>query len=251
MVTARTPRKVQADATRRRIFAAAAELFAVRGYHDVTVAEIARRAHVAKGTFFVHFATKDAIVTELVRIQTRAARRARGRVLEGGGTPAEALRATALMLGEQAGSSIELSRAVLAATLENAAVGGASATLFDEVFAEMCADSTAAFGDDRAARALMTSYLGAALHCCTSPRAAPIPAGPDPAGRHPPRRLRPEDGDTPCTSPPVVGSSPQACSPSPPRPPPARAPPPAPRPTPMIRARVRPTPAPPTPRPRR
>jgi AcrR family transcriptional regulator len=174
MVAARTPRKLQADATRRRIFAAAAELFAARGYHDVTVAEIARRAHVAKGTFFVHFATKDAIVTELVRIQTRAARRARARVLDGGGTPAEALRATALMLGEQAGSSIELSRAVLAATLENAAVGGASATLFDEVFAEMCADSTAAFGDDRAARALMTSYLGAALHCCTSPRATPI-----------------------------------------------------------------------------
>jgi AcrR family transcriptional regulator len=174
MAAERTLRELKADDTRRRVFAAAAELFAVRGYHDVTVAEIARRARVAKGTFFVHFATKDAVVTELVRIQTRAAKKARARVLERGGTPVEALRATALMLGEQAGSSRELSRAVLTATLENADVGGASSALFDEVFAEMCADSKAAFGDDRAARALMASYLGAALHFCSSPRAGPM-----------------------------------------------------------------------------
>jgi len=174
MAAERTLREIKADDTRRRVFAAAAELFAVRGYHDVTVAEIARRAGVAKGTFFVHFATKDAVVTELVRIQVRAARRARARVLERGGTAVEALRATTLMLGEQAGTSRELSRAVLAATLENSDVGTATTALFDEVFVEMVADSKTAFGDDRAARALMASYLGAALHCCSSPAAAPM-----------------------------------------------------------------------------
>jgi AcrR family transcriptional regulator len=174
MAAERTARELKADDTRKRVFAAAAELFATRGYHDVTVAEIARRARVAKGTFFVHFATKDAVVTELVRIQTRAARKARARVLESGGTAVEALRATTLMLGEQAGASRELSRAVLTATLENAEVGGASRELFDEVFAEMCVDSKAAFGDDSAARALMASYLGAAYYFSSTPVAGPM-----------------------------------------------------------------------------
>lgn len=174
MIEPLTARARKADDTRRRIFTAAAMLIGTRGYHAVTVAEIARRAKVAKGTFFVHFATKDAIVTELVRLQTRAARRARADVLAAGGGAIDALRATTLTLGEQAGASIPLSRAVLAATLESAAVGGATSVLFDEVYAEMRADSVAAFGDDRAARALMASYLGAALHVCSSPTAAPM-----------------------------------------------------------------------------
>jgi AcrR family transcriptional regulator len=174
MEAAPSARARKADDTRRRIFTAAATLIAERGYHAVTVAEIARRAKVAKGTFFVHFATKDAIVTELVRIQTKAARRARADVLAGGGTPIDALRATTLALGEQAGASLELSRAVLAAALESAAVGGATSALFDEVFAEMQTDSIEVFGDDRAARALMACYLGAALHVCSSPSARPM-----------------------------------------------------------------------------
>lgn len=174
MAAERTTREIKADDTRRRIFAAAAELFAVRGYHDVTVAEIAKRAQVAKGTFFVHFATKDTVVTELVRTQVRMAKKARAKVLERGGTPVEALRSTTLMLGEQAGASRELSRAVLAATLESGDVGGATSALFDEVFAEMIADSKAAFGDDRPARALMASYLGAVFHFCSSPAAGPM-----------------------------------------------------------------------------
>ena len=39
--------------------------------------EIVREAGVAKGTFSVHFATKDAVITDLVRNQVRIARRAR------------------------------------------------------------------------------------------------------------------------------------------------------------------------------
>jgi len=174
MVAARTPRALKADDTRRRIFAAASELFAKRGYHDVTVAEIARRARVAKGTFFVHFATKDAVVTALVRAQTRVAQRARAAVLDGGGTPIEALRATTLSLGEQAAASRGLSRAVLAAIVESSSIGGVTTALFEEVFAAMCADAIAAFGDDRAATVLMTSYLGAMWHFCSSPHAGPL-----------------------------------------------------------------------------
>src|SRR5688500_12458989 len=174
MMAARTPRELKADDTRRRIFAAATELFAKRGYHDVTVAEIAARARVAKGTFFVHFATKDAVVAELVGVQTRAAKKARAAALAGGGSRVDALRATTLTLGAQAAASRGLSRAVLAATVESDSVGGETSALFEDVLAEMCADATAAFGDDRAARALLTAYLGAAWHFCASPRAEPL-----------------------------------------------------------------------------
>jgi len=170
----RTARELKADDTRRRIFAAAKELFAKRGYHDVTVAEIAARAQVAKGTFFVHFATKDAVVTELVGIQTRAAKKARAALLATGGTRLEALRTTTMTLGAQAAASRGVSRAVLAAIVENDSVGGDTSALFEDVFAEMCADAIAAFGDDRAARALLAAYLGSTWQFCASPHAGPL-----------------------------------------------------------------------------
>lgn len=174
MVAEKTPRQLRADGTRVRLFAAASELFATRGYHATTVDAIARRAGVAKGTFFVHFATKDAVITELVRIQTRMAKKARAAALPEG--PLAALRATVLMLGEQAGFSRELSRAVLAATLDNSAVAGDADALFGEVFDEMIADARAAIGKkgDLLARALMASYLGAALHFTSSRKAGAL-----------------------------------------------------------------------------
>ena len=164
MAAVRTARQLRADDTRARLFAAASELFATRGYHATAVDAIAKRAGVAKGTFFVHFATKDAVITDLVRVQTRQARRARAAALPDG--PLAALRATVLTLGEQAGFSRELSRAVLSAGLENAHVAGDTDALFFEVFNDMIADGRAAIGKngELLARALMASYLGAALH---------------------------------------------------------------------------------------
>jgi AcrR family transcriptional regulator len=175
MAAERTARQLRADDTRARLFAAASELFATRGYHATTVDAIARRAGVAKGTFFVHFATKDAVITDLVRIQTRQAKKARAAALPRG--PLAALRATVLMLGEQAGFSRELSRAVLSATLENALVAGDADALFGEVFDTMIGDAKAAVGakdGELVARALMASYLGAALHFTSSRKSGPL-----------------------------------------------------------------------------
>ena len=174
MVAQKTPRQLRADDTRARLFAAASELFAARGYHGTTVDAIAKRAGVAKGTFFVHFATKDAVITELVRIQTRMAKKARAAALPQG--PIAALRATVLMLGEQAGFSREVSRAVLSATLDNTVVAGDADALFGEVFDGMIADARAAVGKDGEllARALMASYLGAALHFTSSRKSGPL-----------------------------------------------------------------------------
>ncbi|MBC2722856.1 TetR/AcrR family transcriptional regulator [Desulfosporosinus sp.] len=53
--------------TRGLIFEAAMELFLKQGYDDTTVEQIVAKADVAKGTFFNHFPTKDAILSELGR----------------------------------------------------------------------------------------------------------------------------------------------------------------------------------------
>lgn len=177
MAAQRTARQIRADDTRARLFAAAAELFATRGYHATTVEAIVKRAGVAKGTFFLHFATKDAVVVELVRRQTRAAKKARQAALPRG--PLAALRAAVMALGEQAALSREISRAVLSATLENSDVAGDTDALFTEVFEEMVTDARAAVAagelhrgrdGELLARALMASYLGAALHFTSSRR---------------------------------------------------------------------------------
>jgi AcrR family transcriptional regulator len=58
---------LRADAARNRdlLLAAAADEFAERGL-DASVADIARRAGVGKGTVFRHFATKDDLIAAIV-----------------------------------------------------------------------------------------------------------------------------------------------------------------------------------------
>ncbi|MEV4532195.1 helix-turn-helix domain-containing protein [Asanoa sp. NPDC049518] len=62
-----TPRPLRADAVRNRraLLAAAADEFAERGL-DASIADIARRAGVGKGTVFRHFATKDDLIAAIV-----------------------------------------------------------------------------------------------------------------------------------------------------------------------------------------
>ena len=52
------------DRTRAEIFRAAMELFAVRGFEAVTVEQVCAAADVAKGTFFLHFSSKAALLVE-------------------------------------------------------------------------------------------------------------------------------------------------------------------------------------------
>ena len=51
--------------TRRRLVEAGTVLFAESGLHGVTSAQIARRAGVATGTFYLHFADKEALFREI------------------------------------------------------------------------------------------------------------------------------------------------------------------------------------------
>jgi AcrR family transcriptional regulator len=56
--------------TRRNIYDAATALFLERGYDAVTIDDVCRAADVAKGTFFLHFPTKDALLAEYGRLAT-------------------------------------------------------------------------------------------------------------------------------------------------------------------------------------
>jgi AcrR family transcriptional regulator len=51
--------------TRRRLIEAGTHLFAEKGLHGVTSAQIARAAGVATGTFYLHFADKEVLFREI------------------------------------------------------------------------------------------------------------------------------------------------------------------------------------------
>jgi AcrR family transcriptional regulator len=78
-----SPRPLRSDATRNResLLRAAAEEFAERGL-DASVADIARRAGVGKGTVFRHFATKDELIAAIVLDRVSALNAAGERLLE-------------------------------------------------------------------------------------------------------------------------------------------------------------------------
>ncbi|NJN17682.1 MAG: TetR family transcriptional regulator [Oscillochloris sp.] len=62
-------RAQQKALTANRLFAAALRLFREHGFEATTVEQITRAAGVAKGTFFTHFASKDAILDHIGQFQ--------------------------------------------------------------------------------------------------------------------------------------------------------------------------------------
>src|SRR5260221_10281236 len=52
--------------TRAELLAAARQVFAARGYHEASIAEITQAADVGVGTFYLHFRDKDEIFTTLI-----------------------------------------------------------------------------------------------------------------------------------------------------------------------------------------
>ena len=60
----RSRRARKKERTRQEIYRAAMQLFVAQGFDTVTIEDICRAADVAKGTFFLHFPTKDALLLE-------------------------------------------------------------------------------------------------------------------------------------------------------------------------------------------
>ncbi len=96
-----------ADLTRQRLIRAALELFTTRGYHDTTTAQIAKKAGIAEGTIYRHFASKQHLVNELYRAAQRwAAKLVQDQTKEPAGGTARA-RLTAVALGLVDGAAHE------------------------------------------------------------------------------------------------------------------------------------------------
>lgn len=108
--------------TRERIFRAALQLFAERGYHKTTVEDITEAADVGKGTFFNYFPTKEHVLEQYGEERVEAVERAL-KVARTGKQPVMAvLKELATDLAGQSSESPELLRAVFAANLTSAAV---------------------------------------------------------------------------------------------------------------------------------
>jgi AcrR family transcriptional regulator len=65
-------RERKKERTRREIYRAAMKLFARRGFDSVTIENICDAADVARGTFFLHFPTKSALLFEYQRVVASA-----------------------------------------------------------------------------------------------------------------------------------------------------------------------------------
>ncbi len=74
-VAAPSRRARKKERTRAQIYGAAMQLFLARGYDAVTIEEICAAADVARGTFFLHFPTKDALLGEYGRQASAELRR--------------------------------------------------------------------------------------------------------------------------------------------------------------------------------
>lgn len=57
-------REENAKATRKAIMHATIELIAEKGYENVVVEDITKRAGIAKGTFYNYYRQKDDVITE-------------------------------------------------------------------------------------------------------------------------------------------------------------------------------------------
>jgi AcrR family transcriptional regulator len=68
------PKTRRGRETREKLLQAAEVEFGERGYHEGSIAEITRRAGVAMGTFYVYFASKEAVFRALVEHMGRETR---------------------------------------------------------------------------------------------------------------------------------------------------------------------------------
>lgn len=61
-----TRRKEQGEATKKKIFDTAQRLFIENGIDQISVEDIVATVGVARGTFYVHFESKDALISSMI-----------------------------------------------------------------------------------------------------------------------------------------------------------------------------------------
>jgi AcrR family transcriptional regulator len=115
-------RERRAAETRLRLFRSALQLFADRGFSNVTVEDITEAADVGKGTFFNYFESKDHVLSVMAEIQLARVRDAAKVAALGKATIQRVLHQLFLHLAEEPGRSAHLARALISSFLANEVV---------------------------------------------------------------------------------------------------------------------------------
>jgi TetR/AcrR family fatty acid metabolism transcriptional regulator len=80
-------RERQRQEREQLILRAASDLFVERGYHDTSMDDIAARVGIAKGTVYLHFASKEDLAVALIEQGARRFAQALDTILASDGTP--------------------------------------------------------------------------------------------------------------------------------------------------------------------
>jgi AcrR family transcriptional regulator len=112
-------RERKAAQTRLKLFRCAVQLFAERGFFNITVEDITETADVGKGTFFNYFESKDHVLGVLAEIQLGKVRAALEAAESGKRSIRSVLRSLYAHVCEEPGRSPELARALLTAFLSS------------------------------------------------------------------------------------------------------------------------------------
>lgn len=115
-------RERRAAETRIRLFRSALQLFAERGFPNVTVEDITQAADVGKGTFFNYFESKDHVLGVMAEIQLSKVKEAALLAGQGKQTISSIVHRMFLGLAEEPGRSPDLARALIASFLANEGV---------------------------------------------------------------------------------------------------------------------------------
>ena len=117
-------RQRRAAETRVRLFRCALQLFAERGFPNVTVEDITETADVGKGTFFNYFESKDHVLGVMAEIQLGKVREALRLAESGKQSTYSVLHRLFLRVGEEPGRSPDLARALISSFLASESVRG-------------------------------------------------------------------------------------------------------------------------------
>ena len=112
-------RQRRAAETRLRLFRCALQLFAERGFPNVTVEDITEAADVGKGTFFNYFASKDHVLGVMAEIQLGKIREAVTLTASGTESIRSVLHRLFLRVTEEPGRSPDLARTLISSFLAN------------------------------------------------------------------------------------------------------------------------------------
>lgn len=112
-------RERRAAETRLKLLRCALELFATRGFQNVTVEDITELADVGKGTFFNYFASKDHVLGVMAEVQLARVRETLAAAEAGERPIRSVLEAFFTKACEEPGRSPELARALLTSFLSS------------------------------------------------------------------------------------------------------------------------------------